>query len=652
MNSIFANYILCWFFGMFVLLSFIGWGQVLAAFLFRDQNVGLGQKAAWGICFSVLFGGILNYYALIYKWIIWAYLIMGCVAVLCTVGKGCVAVLIDLFRMNRKRIFLFCGTVGIFLCIMFAYSRSVYTAVSGPYAVKEFNSQDDYLGYFVCVEKMTQTHTLKPDPFNARQMVSSLGGIYFLQAIVWFNFPQMYIAVMDQGIGLLVTVLLLLEICRKKKIDTFFSLLLIFLFIITPFSIYVVNISSFILPICLFLALYIVFDSGILVPGRYFSNAVIVALIASSLCSLKTTNIVMTGCFVLMAYIILFYRNGTCKRHIFLEMCLMTVLVFIMLLPWMIVKYQSYGTALYPLLGRGYSSYAGSELFSNPGAVLSPFVLIKTAVSALNDIYIVGLLILACVYFYWGKQANSTSCFLKSFILSSITGLGVSALMLSRLGMTRYSFPFVYTGMMILLAEMASCLRIKEIFPRHIPFFAGLLVVAGMIIGDAVRDFSPMFYRTAYRVTNLFEGQKIASEKQNDTYKALQQSIPESEILLTRLEKPFLLDFQRNTVFVADIPAEISPPPGMPTGKGAEALAEYLMSLSIRYVAYSYATQAGYTRQGYGDRLNPSAPPWLQREAANTFDFQDNLSELMKTREWVYDDGQNCILDLQKKASR
>jgi hypothetical protein len=205
----------------------------------------------------------------------------------------------------------------------------------------------------------------------------------------------------------------------------------------------------------------------------------------------------------------------------------------------------------------------------------------------------------------------------------------------------------MYAGILLMLLEMAACLKCREQMAQYLPFLAGILLTAGMITADAVRDFSPLLYSTAYRIVNVFDGVDIASSKQRDVYNALQQSIPPAQAVLTRLNKPFLLDFGRNSVFVADFPGETSPPPGMPTGKGPQALADYLLSKSIRYVAYAYGNEAGYTRQGYGDRLNPKEPPWLQREAANTFDFQDNLKELMKTRKLIYDDGRNCVIDLQ-----
>jgi hypothetical protein len=79
----------------------------------------------------------------------------------------------------------------------------------------------------------------------------------------------------------------------------------------------------------------------------------------------------------------------------------------------------------------------------------------------------------------------------------------------------------------------------------------------------------------------------LVSAKQKLQYAALQQSIPQGETVLTRLDAPFILDFKRNQLFLADWPGGASLPPGMPAFKGPEALANYLVSKSIRYIAYS-----------------------------------------------------------------
>jgi hypothetical protein len=86
----------------------------------------------------------------------------------------------------------------------------------------------------------------------------------------------------------------------------------------------------------------------------------------------------------------------------------------------------------------------------------------------------------------------------------------------------------------------------------------------------------------------------------------------------------------------------------MPFFKGSEALADYLTSKSIRYVAYSYASEAGFSKESYQWMLDPErSSTWYRNDARYTFEFQDNLKNLGKTRKRIYDDGENFVIDLQ-----
>ncbi len=87
----------------------------------------------------------------------------------------------------------------------------------------------------------------------------------------------------------------------------------------------------------------------------------------------------------------------------------------------------------------------------------------------------------------------------------------------------------------------------------------------------------------------------------------------------------------------------------MPFFKGPEALADYLTAQGLRYLAYSYANQAGFSHQAYADRIGPDAHPWIRSESKCTFDFQDNVDELRKSRRTIYDDGDICVIDLAER---
>jgi hypothetical protein len=138
-------------------------------------------------------------------------------------------------------------------------------------------------------------------------------------------------------------------------------------------------------------------------------------------------------------------------------------------------------------------------------------------------------------------------------------------------------------------------------------------------------------------------------EIERQTYITLQQSIPAGEAWLSRLEFPFLSDFRRNLILIADWPGNASLPPGMPLNQGSDALADYLLSQSIRYVAYTSGTEAGFRRQDFISRLDSSERQWIKVTTQNTFTFQDHLLELSKTRKKLYDDGKHFVLDINQR---
>jgi hypothetical protein len=130
----------------------------------------------------------------------------------------------------------------------------------------------------------------------------------------------------------------------------------------------------------------------------------------------------------------------------------------------------------------------------------------------------------------------------------------------------------------------------------------------------------------------------------------VQDAVPPGAVLLTRLRYPFVLDFTRHAILVANYPGGSSPPPGMPSFEGGEPLGRYLCGQSVRYVAYSYRKEANFSREAFGHRLAPEALPWNRAQAEHALDFQDNLMALGRSRLRIFDNGDVFVLDLGASA--
>ncbi len=187
-----------------------------------------------------------------------------------------------------------------------------------------------------------------------------------------------------------------------------------------------------------------------------------------------------------------------------------------------------------------------------------------------------------------------------------------------------------------------------------------------MIIGNGNgwNDVRSSYLQYAKNIRAAINNQFSVSTRQEVLqYAKMQQSIPAKEVLLTRLSKPFLLDFSRNSILIVDLPGYASPPPGMPLFKGSEALSDYLNTQSIRYVAYDYAKQPGANRAYWQEKLGSEIYPWvkpnrilelrpfLRGQIQYTLDFHDNLQKLGQSRQKVYDDGQIFVIDLLSRTN-
>ena len=132
-------------------------------------------------------------------------------------------------------------------------------------------------------------------------------------------------------------------------------------------------------------------------------------------------------------------------------------------------------------------------------------------------------------------------------------------------------------------------------------------------------------------------------------YKLLQNSIPKGQTVLTRLDKPFLMDFKRNEIYIVDGPGGASLPPGMPFYKGPEALANYLLSKNIRYVAYSYNSSLMINSETNSRMFLDTMNAWLRSAAISTVDFDENLRKLGENKTKIFSDTQNWVIDLANK---
>jgi hypothetical protein len=644
-----VSYWLAFSWGLVILASMVGWGAVVNRLLFPRYPVDWGQRAAWGLALSVIVGGVLNVLHWISRETVLAYLGLGLLSWLLN------AAISRSFQFkwltsstagdeNRRIV-----TIGILIVALLAliqYAASVSGVQhGGSVSPTNFNRDDDFQAYFVFPEKMLQTGSMGPDPFSGRRLQSSLGGQSFLDTFVLCILSVQNLHVLDSGLGLLIILGLLWGTMQEHGISPAGSVgaLLVFLLIPAPTS----NITSLYTGLALFLSLYRTLDWKEFPSSPFVSRLLIIAMLSAAICSLKSNFI--PACVFALSCSFLCHLFGKSNRRIAAAEAVSTgLLVFAFMLPWMISMYQSSGTLLYPLLGKGYhQSVYGSSL-----SAYSELTLVKSCrliLEHMTDASSLVLLGLGAFYAWsreWGICGREGAL---SVALGAVAGKFVMVLATGGVYSYQYSFAFVTAATGVLIAEgLRSCKVRNQNEPSHSTGWIVAVAAGVFLVGSWWDGSRRMYLDCLSSIREGVENAPLVSSQEVKEYKGLQESIPPLEVVLTRLDKPFLLDFQRNKIFIADLPGQVSPPPGMPLFRGSEPLASYLIAKSIRYVAYSYGDEAGFTRY-FSYMLSPYNNVWGRTIAQHTYDTQDNLTELGKTRKRIYDDGKSFVLDLQQR---
>ncbi len=652
-----TSYFLAFSWGICILFSFIGWGNAINRIVFPKYRIDWGQKAAWGIAFSIFVGGILN--------VTWA---ISRATILVYLGAGLLYWLFDTFKTRlsgigslsnriydyRKDKIVVIGIFVVFFFLLLQYGGWV-SAKAFDYRdnIQAFNWGDDFAAYFVFPKKMLQTGSLGPDPFSERRIVSSLGGNYFLHTFILSMLSVKNLNLIDPGLGMIIAIGLLLGYFKNKGTPKKAAVFILLFLLLTPIP--RVNTTAFVIPLVLFLSFFRTLDWEGLRTGHFMANAFIIALLSAAICSLKSTFIPACAILFILSYFFYIIESKIKKRAAY-EFFIATGLVGVFLLPWMISMYQSSGTLLYPLLGRGYHGSVYDGTFLHPTTGLTTSLVIRLLRYQFGRLYILLLLLLSFISFLSRPTKFVRRGASLSISISAILGAPIM-LIIARIPHPRYYFSYVFAAIIILMMMALSNTEEKNNskLKNYTAAFTAILI-AGIILGHnwySVLWYSPKS-QYSQSIQNIKAGMAdppFISDEVVSRYARTQQSIPQGETVLMRLAYPFLLDFKRNRIFIADWPGGASLPPGMPSFKGAEALADYLTSKSIRYVGYSYGNEALFWKKRFGKRVYQGHPR-IRTEAQHAFDFQDNLKQLGKTRKRIYDDGYIFVLDLLNRSDQ
>jgi hypothetical protein len=619
------SYSLLCLFALCLSLAWIGTGRLalrLAAF----------TEPSWPLCgvigasVFIFAGGILNLAHLVHRQSLFA-----------MVAFGFILFLVELLSSPRR----LADSYTYFLrqppyvrVMAFVAALFLLVVAIGSLTYSKFSKFDDLPAYLTYPVKLIQLGSLPFDPFSERRVQSGLGASYFLQSFMLVAGDVRSFWFVDGGAGLILFAGCIYSAGRKLGNPVAACLGLVFLVMLIPVS--HVNLGMTVLPAAMFTALFLI-EVADDTPTTV--RSVLLGLLSGAVTVVKSTYLPL-ALMILPCLHLLRLRKQTWARV--LRDAFFAALAFLaVLLPWMLDMRRKEGTLFYPLLGKGFemSAYGAVPHFVSAG--IYP---IEIGVAAL-------ILFAAAAVAHW-FAARKLSYAAEVSTLTFASGLVVLPISISVGGssLLRYSMPFELPFVLILLA---SLLRIKPrgnaaIFQLSVACASiGLLILTFESYGITHHNFDLYeqafgYRRIEHEVLYTLTAYDLARERERAS--ALQQAIPPGQAVYANFLPTFAMDFKRNNIYVADFPGMSSLPPGMPTQGAPSALRAYLLSQSIRYIAYSTKLIALSDDSLNWHRSRGGTWPWIQ--SLNAADVNHQVVALAQTCRVIYDDGDERVIDL------
>ena len=614
--------------GLLLLQSFTGWGWIVTRGLLRLRASEYLHAAA-GLALAIALGGWLNLYGWVNAWSLGLFVWTGAISYAGGVLFASRTPVRDPGPTPglSRRVVLLTG----FLVVALVWSY--ITAAGWP----KFNPHDDYHAYLAFTEKLVQLGSLGEDPFSRRRLISGLGGQYFLLSLVAAEFPLRFLHILDPGVAVLMLAGMVTAAIPAADVRVKLTLLgLAAAVAMFPFPI--VNVSTVVIVIPLLLAMWLLLADCQRVleadpSASLLSRAILIGLCGASACTLKNSFIPYVALAVFAGGCSLLVNTPALWKRLLGWAVPAIGVAAATLGPWMADLQRSSGTALYPLFGKGYE---GSVYGTSP-PLNAGFLQAETLGADLGNWLVDPFLrlpmlitLVLLVHTLWRHKLRDPATLLPaSMFMTALISLLIMGFATGAYNVYRYTVPFVFGSLLAGLIIVARRPTAGQ-WPVAPLVSAALLAVFGLVslLGEAGK--------AAAAVSRSVQGQELVTAERREAYADLSAHLPVDGAVLTRLQFPFLLRF-RPDVYIADVPGGASPPPGMPVGTDPAELRRYLLGEGVRYVAWDYATEAGFSREKYGKRLEPGAFRVERSEAQQSFDFQTALEALRVTRPLVYD---------------
>jgi hypothetical protein len=619
-----------WCVGLFAAIS--GYGGLLLR-LFGMRRPAFALAAITGFSTAILLGGVLNLLHAITVPVLFGFSVVGVFALLILRVTDKPAA--NLEARAPSSVDIKVKLLLLFFAVVFVVriAATVHTAY--------YQHEDDYNFYLAAPEKMLQLHTFAPDPFSERRIMASVGGNYFLQTLVLAELPLANVQMADRALGLFLLAVVACGLADEFDLTPLQQAALAVFVLITPQLQF--NLTFVLLPSALFFGLVYLASSRTLLAEHRNLQALLLGMTTAAIASTKSTYLPHGVLFVLCIAVMVVCRRGfgAGLRALLIGAagCLLV------LAPWMIAQHATSGTHFYPLLGKGfhYSSYG---LYPPPSGFDPKIILHK--VLPFN----VPLLVILLLEWFWGEDDEQSRAIVAltaaTLVASIFVGIATGGD-----SVRRYNYPAIVPSILLLYVAFSRRVNRRPQVAkwRLIQTCTALLAVAtAFYIG--LNSWTHEYRRTAEDLHAAFTPFSIMPPAIHAEYAAMERAIPTDSGAIVTVDDPFLLDFRTHHIDIADFPGAASLPPGWPGHSGGDALANYLLSHHIRYLAHSYRMDEEGDVYLASLLKDKSITQWIRSEDAITLDSHRQYRYLANTRRHLYDDGSIYVLDLATPATQ
>ena len=608
-----------------LVIAFIGWGRLILKCLVGEVS-SIGLAACIGLSAAVFVGGLLNIFQLITGWILICFTLIGVGLavgqIIRLTGKhppSESAAVLSAWRggWSWRRAALFC------FVLLFLFR------LAGTPRVLRYATADDWTFYLAVPVKILNVHSLAADPYSERRIEASVGGNFFLECLVMSSLPLRNVQMADQYLGVVLMVLISLALARQFELSPLETTFLgIFSISIPPVE---MNLTFNALPSALFLAMVSVGTQREYLTQRPVVQAFLVGLLAGTVCSLKSTYLPHAVLFCLALYLLWGFEKGW--KFALRGWAFALIGALLILFPWMAEMRVTCGTYLYPIFGTGYD-FTSYHQFPAPNTATLGKVI---SAGAPNCLLLTALISVQIIFLR--REARS----LVPIALTLACLLGTMAVDFSTGGeaVRRYSFPVVMPILLLTYLQFSWERRLRPGWKPGRFLQAGsfvTLVLASVFVGFSPQssEYSTMWHRIEVSLSDP----PLDSPETQQEYAKISSALPKDGLILTTLQQPYLLDHLDEHILLADFPGCAGLPPGWPIKKNGEALAEFLLAHSIRYLAYTYADNWVLKFQASNMTV------WKNVTYASSLLANKQYLELKQSRRIIYDDGKVFILDL------